>query len=108
MEQFKVIVFSDTEVITPVKYKNADIFNVMKTIGSNYLSIGQAIYEGEKAWQDSGHKLSYRIDTMDDEPIMIRYASMDYEIFPADFDGDLLEVISKEIRRYDYIQEYFN
>ena len=108
MTKFKVITFSDTETITPIKYKDTDISKVIKTIGIDYMSIGQAIYAGEKAWQSSGRKLSYRIDTIDNEPIMIRYASMDYEIFPADFDGDLLEAISKEIRRFDYIQEYFN
>ena len=105
--KFKVVGFLHTEVINVVEsVKNGNmVLPYSIDIGINFNTIEEAIDAGEKAWQDNGRKLNYRVETMDGEILVIRYATMDYTVWTLDDEDD--KAVVRKLESFDYIYEYF-
>ena len=105
--RFKVIGFLCTNMSNIIGVESDfETITHIETLGSNIFPICRAIDIGEEAWQENGRKLNYRVETMDGEIALIRYADMNYSIY-CDLDG-YFEIIAKKMESFDYIHEYFS
>ena len=73
-------------------------------MGSDIFPVYRAIEVGEKAWRESGQKLNYRVETMEGEIALVRYADMNYSICSDDY----FEAIAEKMESFDYIHEHFS
>jgi len=106
LPRFKVNVFLCANMSSIIGVESSfESIIYIETVGSDIFPICRAIDIGEKAWQESGRKLNYRVETMDDEIVLVRYADMNYATCDLE---DFFEIVARKMESFDYIHEYFN
>ena len=106
MRKFRTVGFWETDVISVLSSKDTWLPN-LEFIGSNFWFVAEAIDAGERAWENSGRKLNYRVETTDGDLLLVRYADLNYEIYSSAYD-EYFDGIVHKLESFSYINEYFN